>query len=354
MTQHKIGLVLGKFMPLTKGHELMIDFAASQVDDLVVIISSDDSSPAAQNMPKLYARAELMCKRYNQDSVSIIAIPDTFGEPKSVDSHGTSTDEEYLDKWVRLLKLQSPNATHFISSERYGNELAQRMGIKWVPVDPDREVIDISATTVRNSHSVGFVTHDGPTTFAKVSDVFKPILAKKVVVIGAESSGKSTLTRDLAAQFETSYAPEYGRILSEARQNVLDKEDFIDIVTGQHALNDAAAIASTGIYFVDTEAFTTYLFGDVYGLGKIHEIEQMAKNEKFDAIVIIPPVLSWVDDGTRVMPGSAERQKFYDDLVRFFNTYHADTPMCVVSSMDRDDRVNEVGEWLYWWFYYGG
>jgi NadR type nicotinamide-nucleotide adenylyltransferase len=350
MKTHRIGVMVGKFLPLTKGHEVMIDFARSQLDELIIIVSSNDSSASSKGMPSLCERAVIIDGKYGGNNVSVIAVTDTIGDPKSYDLHGTSTDEDFWNKWVEVFSEFAPDATHFVSSDRYGKEAARRLGLKWMPVDPDRQVIDISATKVRDANSSMFTCLGGTKAFRNISDSFKPILAKKFVVVGAESSGKSTVVADLARRFGTSYAPEYGRILSEARDNDLDADDFDDIVSGQHVLNDAAAIASDGIYFVDTEAFTTYLYATVYGVQPSDRIFQMARQETCAGVIFIPPVLNWVDDGTRVMAGSAERQKFYDELVILFEKHKlcgGDTPSMVLSSTDRAERVTEVEDWIY-------
>ena len=64
---------------------------------------------------------------------------------------------------------------------------------------------------------------------------------KKIVVIGPESSGKSTLCQDLSAYFKSSYLPEYARIYLENNGSQYTYQDVLKI-TAEPAC--AAALAA--------------------------------------------------------------------------------------------------------------
>ena len=65
----------------------------------------------------------------------------------------------------------------------------------------------------------------------------------RVAVLGAESTGKSTLTQALAARFGTTFAREYGRDVYEREDGTLTPEHFLEIALGHRALEDEAARA---------------------------------------------------------------------------------------------------------------
>ena len=109
-------------------------------------------------------------------------------------------------------------------------------------------------------------------------------LTQRVIIVGAESTGKTTLARELVAHYrgiggiwaETKWVAEYGREYTELlidRQGVRDAEpdaevhsaawtahDFAVIATQQQRLEDAAAASGSPVLFCDTDAFATQLW----------------------------------------------------------------------------------------------
>ena len=89
---------------------------------------------------------------------------------------------------------------------------------------------------------------------------------KRVVVIGAESTGKTTLARQLAEHFDTVWVPEFGREHWErkiAGLRVTDpppswsSDEFVEIATEQQRRENAAARVANRVLFCDTNAFAT-------------------------------------------------------------------------------------------------
>jgi len=77
-------------------------------------------------------------------------------------------------------------------------------------------------------------------------------------VVGPESTGKSTLARDLAAHFGTTWVPEYARTLLEPRADPgqtapVEREDMIAIARGQMASEEALARNAERVLFSDTD-----------------------------------------------------------------------------------------------------
>jgi nicotinamide riboside kinase len=90
-------------------------------------------------------------------------------------------------------------------------------------------------------------------------------VVEKVVFVGAESTGKSTLVEYLAREFDTVYVPEIGRTVWEQKKGQLNVDDYVDIAV-KHRQAEAEALASANRYlFVDTSALTTLLLGYCFG-----------------------------------------------------------------------------------------
>jgi NadR type nicotinamide-nucleotide adenylyltransferase len=89
----------------------------------------------------------------------------------------------------------------------------------------------------------------------------------RVCVLGAESTGKTTLERTLARRYETAWNPEYGRGYTEAVRNPgapWTSAEFTHIARVQCWYEDRLAEVARGVLFCDTDAYSTAVFHQVY------------------------------------------------------------------------------------------
>jgi HTH-type transcriptional regulator, transcriptional repressor of NAD biosynthesis genes len=95
---------------------------------------------------------------------------------------------------------------------------------------------------------------------------------RRVVVVGAESTGTTTLARDLAANYGTGWVPEYGRELTVRKVAVAGSiaavvwtpGDFVEVARAQNAAEDAAARESGPVLVCDTDARATAVWQERY------------------------------------------------------------------------------------------
>jgi NadR type nicotinamide-nucleotide adenylyltransferase len=87
---------------------------------------------------------------------------------------------------------------------------------------------------------------------------------QRVVFLGAESTGKTSLTEAMAARYGTQWVPEIGRSVWEEKRAQLTPADYIDIAQRHRAAEDAAILSAHRFLFVDTNAITTLLLGFCY------------------------------------------------------------------------------------------
>jgi nicotinamide riboside kinase len=85
--------------------------------------------------------------------------------------------------------------------------------------------------------------------------------ARQVVFVGAESTGKSTLSEYLARVYGTVAVPEIGRFIWEEKQGKLEAGDYVEIALRHREAEDAALAQAHCWLFVDTNALTTLLLG---------------------------------------------------------------------------------------------
>jgi HTH-type transcriptional repressor of NAD biosynthesis genes len=331
----KIGLTIGKFMPLHKGHELMIEFGAAMLDKLTVVVSGKptDEITVAQ-------RYNWVCEFVSKNdlhNVGVVYHIDESPTPINIDKDGTVLDVDYQFYWANEFYKICPEVTHIVSSDKYGQTMAENMCVKWLPVDPGREMVEISATKIRK---------DPTKYFSYISDVAKPSYVKKVAIVGPESTGKSTLVKSLGKFLNGSIVHEYGRTVSEAKKNNLDANDFLTIARGQQALIDIAVRnAATPLVVIDTEALTTYLFSKIYLDSPKDIILDFSADQEIDLYVVLAPTVAWVDDGTRVAGNQAEREQFFEDLVGLLE--HNKRQYIVVDETDYVLRQTQAATGIY-------
>ena len=88
---------------------------------------------------------------------------------------------------------------------------------------------------------------------------------ERVVFVGAESTGKSTLCAYLARQYGSVAVPEIGRYVWEEKQGRLDADDYVDIALWHRQAEDEQLPYARRYLFVDTNALTTLLLGLEFG-----------------------------------------------------------------------------------------
>lgn len=96
------------------------------------------------------------------------------------------------------------------------------------------------------------------------SSIAAPPAPVRVVLLGAESTGKTTLCRALAADYRTAWVPEYGRQLTEEKLGALTFADHLHIAQRHLELEDEGAAQAHHFLFVDTNAITTALYSYYY------------------------------------------------------------------------------------------
>jgi NadR type nicotinamide-nucleotide adenylyltransferase len=149
---------------------------------------------------------------------------------------------------------------------------------------------------------------------------------KKIVIIGPESTGKSTLCEGLAAHYHTAWVPEYARkyMLEHGTQYTYD--DLSTIARGQLAGEDAAVAAlgerenATGmgarpgrdkVLFVDTDLYVMKVWSEyVFGRCEAWILQEIVVRH-YDGYLLCRTDLPWVKDELREYPDLATREKLF-------------------------------------------
>lgn len=296
MAELTVGLTLGKFAPLHKGHQYLIETAIAEMDRVIVVIY--DSSDTT-NIP-LTVRANWLRTLY--PSVEVLEAWDGPAET------GYSSEVKRLQENYIIKLLDGQRITNFYSSEFYGEHMSQALQAVNRRVDEKRSVVPISGTMVRKD------------SFAN-KDYLHPMvykdLIKKVVFLGAPSTGKTTLTQRLAEEYETVWMPEYGREYWESHQidHRLTPQQLVEIAEGHKEREDQVILKANDYLFVDTNALTTFMFARYYHgwvPARLNELALLAASS-YDLVFVCSDDIPY--DNTWDRSGEVQRRVFQKQIL---------------------------------------
>ncbi|MER7891094.1 AAA family ATPase [Micromonospora sp. NPDC094482] len=287
------GMVVGKFYPPHAGHHALIAAAAARCAAVTVVVapSRRESIPLALRLDWLReAHAETpwvrFVGRYDDHPVD-------YADPAIWDAHCAVFREAVGQTSVDAV----------FSSEAYGVELARRFDAVPVAVDPDRRTVPVSGTAVRA---------DPAGHWRWLAPPVRAWFVKRVVVVGAESTGTTTMAAALAAHYRTEWVPEYGRELTARKlarlrerqpaatvfDVVWDSGDFREVVREQQAAEDAAARACGPLLICDTDARATAVWEERY-LGAASPAVRAAARRPALYLLTDDRGVPFTDDGLR-------------------------------------------------------
>lgn len=148
-------------------------------------------------------------------------------------------------------------------------------------------------------------------------------MLKKIVIIGPESTGKSTLCEQLAQQYDTLWCPEFAREYLLTNGTNYSYEDLLTIARGQLALEDeyssmlenqSLPLLENGGHiplFIDTDMYVMKVWCE-FVFGQCHRfiLEEIGKR-KYDLYLLCNTDLPWSPDELREYPDLHSRQTLY-------------------------------------------
>ena len=142
---------------------------------------------------------------------------------------------------------------------------------------------------------------------------------KKIVIIGPESTGKSTLSSQLAEHYKTVWCPEFAREYLLGKGMNYTFEDLLNIAHGQIELEDSMLTqAKNGFYFIDTDMYVMKVWCEVAFQNCHTWILKQAAQRKYDLFLLCCTDLPWKPDELREYPDRHFREKLfkmYKDIV---------------------------------------
>lgn len=276
------GLVFGKFYPFHKGHQALIDFALEYCDQLIVLVCATASETIAGEVRASwllhtysgYARLKVDLLYYDEDK-----LPNT-----SVSSRDVSR------KWAAVFSDRYPSLDVVFTSEPYGDYLAEFMGVTHVTFDQKRSLNLISGTEIRESP----LRH-----WNYLPATVRPYFLKKVVVLGTESTGKTTLCQRLAAHYKTSYVEEAGRLVIEDSR--LTSYHDLETTARVHAEMIVEQLSKANkLLFIDTDIHITMSYSNFLFNKPLEIPEWVREANRADLYLFLDKDAPYIQDGGRL------------------------------------------------------
>ncbi len=156
---------------------------------------------------------------------------------------------------------------------------------------------------------------------------------RRIVIIGPESTGKSTLCATLAAHYNTSWVKEYAREYLLTNGMDYSFENLLEIARGQLAAEEAAVgSARNGLLFVDTDMYVMKVWCEfVFARCHAFILDQIATRH-YDGYLLCNTDIPWVQDELREYPDLENRQKLfriYKDIL-----VNQSTPWALISGTE--------------------
>jgi HTH-type transcriptional repressor of NAD biosynthesis genes len=303
----KNGLVLGKFYGLHKGHLHLIDSAFEQSENVHVLMCSLKSETIS-GVDRFHWLTEIYKDNPN---VNIIHITDE--NPQYPEEH-----PDFWEIWYNTVYNNVEELDVVFTSEDYGVPFSKVLKIEHVLVDKDRLTVPISGTMVRSNPL---------SQWEFIPKISRGYFQKKIVIIGAESTGKSTMVENLAEYYNCKMIEEYGRTYTEPIGDLyeLTVKDMENIATEHYDQVHRHDSDPTKFLFVDTEAITTKVFGQIYIDENFHSdvIEDVIKKQDYDFYFLLENDVPYINDGKRLPEDfrSVSNKKLKEELEKYNINY---------------------------------
>lgn len=306
--KYKIGMYGGSFNPLHLGHVNDIIVASNMCEKLYVVLS------ITNDKREIDYRERFMWLNNITKEMSNVQVLKIFDRNTSKDTYdwqaGASDIKKQIGEAIDVV---------FAGDDYKGKDI-------WESLYPESEIyymarsdINISSTQIReNPYKY----------FEYLPQCVKPYYTKKICLIGTESCGKTTLTRNLAKYFNTTHVEEAGRYICDDAGGIdnMQPYHYLEILFKHKQLEKEALTTANKLLFIDTDSLITLYY---YQLGFENtpiynkHFEDIAKGigslNNYDLYIFLEPDVQWVQDGTRTYGEQSIREKNNKKLKEIFD-----------------------------------
>lgn len=345
----KIGVFFGTMAPMHIGHQAEIYKAAALNDGVVVIVSGYTGDRGDKIGLPVEKRFRYVREAFNDEpNIKVDYINEDH----------IPTMPNGWTEWTRILAEtiqrnivnQAAQVTLYTGEADYKEQLERLLpqnGQFKVSL-MDRTILRVSATEIRK---------DPLANWDYINRVFRRHFARKITVMGAPGTGKSTLVRRLARTSNSPFSEEYAFRYQE-ESNVRDDElvlkDYIRIIQGQYDANsrEINSPANNGLTFFDTDAMVTMAQAHLRLNSEDNQklkalFDNTIQEEEIDLILVIPPLDDEVGNAL-VDDGELSQETFHQELLRIITAYgFADKVVVLDREGGLDDPSGRYARYLH-------
>lgn len=309
---YKVGMYGGSFDPLHLGHIHDMIRAASMCEELYIMISWCEGRESASK--------ELRYRWIYNNVKHLPNVKIMLVEDKAVSKEEYNTDYYWENGANDIKRLIGKRIDAVFCGSDYKG--TNRFESLYCPESEviyfDRAEVPISSTEIRDGGCSVFWDYLPP--------ICRPHYVKRVLVVGGESTGKSTLVQNLAIAYNTNFVREVGRETCEMAggEEYMSVDDLYENFVRQKAEEIAATKHSNRILFIDTDALTTKFYAQFLLNSDDEKLkcnalaDAISDINRFDLVLFLEPTVKWVQDGTRNDEIALNREIFSEQIKNLF------------------------------------
>lgn len=333
---YKVGVYFGRFCPPHRGHLYQIIDASTKCEKLIVVISDNEQETidicSQAGLPTI--TYQLRKQWFNQQLQDIDHI-----EVRVLNENFIPRYPSGWDEWCHEMRFVVPETidAFFAGDVKFEEMLKRHFPQSAVEIfDPKRTRYPISATDIRN---------DILGNWDYILGSARPFFAKKVLIAGTESCGKTTLTKCLAKLYNTSWSEEVGRYYARDYlgndETIFTDTDFSRIAHLQYEQDYHALRSANRVCFFDTDATYTDYFSELYLGHRNGLVQAYIDPAKYDMVLFLLPDVRWVDDGQR-LNGDQEKRRLLSDRLLGMYQAHGFGEKIVILSGNYEKRLTKA------------